>query len=383
VLRARFADALFFWNADQRAPLRDRAALLEKVTYQAKLGSYGDKVRRMKALAEHLCASLEARGILKAGQCGHVLRAVELCKCDLTTQMVQEFPELQGVVGGLYSVAQGEPPEVSGAIYDHYLPHGAEDRCPRSLVGAVVSLADKLDAVVGGFAVGLEPTGSSDPFALRRQANGTVKVLLEFRLPLSLKRAVEQALNALNIVWRTSQLEVFQRVLEFFEERLRYYFEAVRSFRYDTVRAVLAAGWDVPVDAMARAEGLEAIRGGENLEPLAVAAKRIKNILTKSATAADWEPGEVDTKLWQERGEEELYQAYLTVAEEAATLGQAGEYRQALETIASLRPAVDRFFDKVLVMAEDRALRQNRLRLLGKLDELFSGIAQFAEIAGQ
>jgi glycyl-tRNA synthetase beta chain len=357
--------------------------LLEKVTYQAKLGSYGDKVRRMKALAEHLCASLEAQGILKAGQCGHVLRAVELCKCDLTTQMVQEFPELQGVVGGLYSVAQGEPPEVSGAIYDHYLPHGAEDRCPRSLVGAVVSLADKLDAVVGGFAVGLEPTGSSDPFALRRQANGTVKVLLEFRLPLSLKRAVQQALNALNIVWRTSELEVFQRVLEFFEERLRYYFEAVRSFRYDTVRAVLAAGWDVPVDAMARAEGLEAIRGGENLEPLAVAAKRIKNILTKSATAADWEPGEVDTKLWQERGEEELYRAYLKVAEEAATLGQGGEYRQALETIASLRPAVDRFFDKVLVMAEDRALRQNRLRLLGKLDELFSGIAQFAEIAGQ
>jgi len=383
VLRARFTDAEFFWDTDQRTPLRDRLPRLEKVTYQAELGSYGDKIRRMRALAEHLCASLEAQGILKAGQRGNVLRAVELCKCDLTTQMVQEFPELQGVVGGLYSVAQGEPPEVSGAIYDHYLPHGAEDRCPRSLVGAVVSLADKLDAVVGGFAVGLEPTGSSDPFALRRQANGTVKVLLEFRLPLSLKRAVEQALNALNIVWRTSQLEVFQRVLEFFEERLRYYFEAVRSFRYDTVRAVLAAGWDVPVDAMARAEGLEAIRGGENLEPLAVAAKRIKNILTKSATAADWEPGEVDTKLWQERGEEELYQAYLTVAEEAATLGQAGEYRQALETIASLRPAVDRFFDKVLVMAEDRALRQNRLRLLGKLDELFSGIAQFAEIAGQ
>jgi len=406
VLTARFSDAEFFWTADQRLRLEQRAEMLARVTFQAELGSYAEKVRRMKAIANHLCEALEAhpdscipgdsilpdnaratkgastrlvRFVPMVGQ--RVMRAIELCKCDLTTQMVQEFPELQGVVGGLYATAQGESSQIADAVYDHYLPQGAEDRCPRSIIGAVVSLADKLDNVVGGFAVGHEPSGSSDPFALRRQGNAIVKVLLEFRLPLSLRQAAEQALNALDVQWRKPQLDVFQQVMEFFEERLRYYLETLRSFRYDTVRAVLAAGWDVPADALARAGGLEAIRGSENFEALSVAAKRIKNILSKSATAADWEPGEVDTGALKESAEEGLYRAYRKVAEDAGSLGKAGEYRRALESISGLRPVVDRFFDKVLVMAEDPAIRRNRLRLLGKLDELFSGIAQFAEIA--
>ncbi len=433
VLTARFRDAEFFWNADQKVLLRDRRALLDKVTYQARLGSYGAKIQRTKAISEYICAILEGKNVesglspapsslpeltpalpsspdaaLKGGSTPgfrqHVLRAVELCKCDLTAQMVREFTELQGIVGGLYAKVQGEPEEVATAIYDHYLPAGAEGESPRTLVGVLVSLADKFDSVVAGFAAGYEPTGSSDPYALRRQANGIIKVILENSIPLSLMETVKSALDALEnqfaksaeasaaispqspapspiLKWRKPREEVQVRVLEFFAERLRYYLESVRGFRYDTVRAVVAAGADAPADAQARAEAMEALRGGEDFEALSVAAKRIRNILAKSASSSDWQAGEIDSSLLSDAEEIELSQAYARVATEARSFGEAHDYRKALEAISALRPAVDRFFDKVLVMAEDRAVRQNRLRLLKKLDELFSGIAHFAEIA--
>jgi glycyl-tRNA synthetase beta chain len=378
VLRARFSDAEFFWEADQRVPLRDRTPLLEKVTYQAKIGSYGDKVRRMFKIAVHLCTSLEGRGGATAATHQHVLRAVELSKCDLTTQMVQEFTELQGVVGGRYAAAQGEPEEVATAIYDHYLPLGAEGKSPRSLVGALVSLSDKLDSVVAGFAAGHEPTGSSDPFGLRRQANGVIKVILEFRLDFCLSNIAKIAFDYLPPELQQGKAgspdpATLAPVLAFLAERLRYYFESVRGFRYDTVRAVIAAG----------AEAMEALRGGADFEALSAAAKRIRNILSKSATAADWAAGEVDSSLLAEPQERDLYDLFVGVAAEAEKRRAAGEYRAALEAISTLRPVVDRFFDKVLVMAEDRNLRQNRLRLLQKLDELFTGIAHFAEIEGR
>jgi len=408
VLQARFRDAEFFWETDQRTPLRKRLSLLEKVTYQAELGSYADKVRRMAAIAREICRTLEGQGKLTAPDTAHALRAVELCKSDLTTQMVQEFPELQGIVGGLYAAEQGEAKEIADAIYDHYLPQGAEDRCPRSLVGAVVSLADKFDSVVTGFAAGREPTGSSDPFAIRRQASAIIKVILEDSLPISLNEAVCKALDAFEIHcmstelagpfaapgvsqaqrkfaadWSLRRPKLQSAVLEFLGERLRYHLESVRGFRYDTVRAVLAAGSDVPGDARARAEALEALRGKEDLEVLCTAAKRIRNILMKSATAADWKPGEVETALLKEAQEKELYDIYAKVAAEAARRRASYDYRGALEEISTLRPAVDRFFDGVLVMTEDLEIRQNRLRLLKKLDELFTGIAHFAEIEGR
>jgi len=303
-----------------------------------------------------------------------------LAKCDLTTQMVQEFTELQGVIGGLYAAAQGEAEEVHQAIYDHYKPEGLEDSCPRTKVGAVVSLADKLDSVIGGFAVGQEPTGSSDPFALRRQANGIVKVLVEHALPVALKPLISQGLNSLSVDWQKPQHEVFALVLAFLEERLKFYLETGHRLRYDTVRAVLAAGWESPLEAARRAEALESIRGSGDSEALSVAAKRIKNILAKSASASDWEAGEVDEGLLEEGPEKQLHENYVAAADGAGKLAASGEFEKALEIIAALRPAVDRFFDKVLVMAEDRTVRQNRLRLLGKLDALFSGIALFAEI---
>ncbi len=382
VLAARLADGEFFWEADQRIPLRDRRELLSRVTYEAELGSYADKVRRVRAIAAKLCRDLEEAGKLKPQETEQVLAAVDLCKCDLTTQMVREFPELQGVVGGLYAQAQGEKPEVAQAIYDHYLPSGVENPCPRSPVGAVVSLADKIDSVVSGFAIGHEPTGSSDPFAMRRQGNGIIRVFLEFSLPLSLRGCIQEAINSLDIQWSKSQAEVFASLREFLEDRLRHWLESGRNLRYDTVRAVLATGWDSPLEILRRAEALESIREGENFEALFLAAKRIKNILGKSATASDWTPGEVDTGLLQDGPERELHDAFGSVAPAAEAAAGLGEYQKALEAIATLRPPVDKFFDHVLVMTEDRRLRQNRLRMLGKLDQLFSSIAQFAEMEG-
>jgi glycyl-tRNA synthetase beta chain len=382
VLAARFADAEFFWNVDQREPLSERTTRLARVTYQAELGSYAEKVARMKVIAQEICRDLEDREIFTPAETASALRAIELSKCDLTTQMVQEFTELQGIVGGLYAAAQGEPAEVWQAIYDHYRPQGPEDRCPRSKVGAVVSLADKLDSVVSGFAIGQDPTGSSDPFALRRQGNGIIKVLVENSLPLAVKPLIQQAVAVLNVEWKRPQHEVFGAVVEFLEERLKFYLESGRKLRYDTVRAVLAAGWQSPIDATHRALALEEIRGGEDFLALSAAAKRIKNILAKSATASDWQPGEVNADLLEPGPEQELFAAYVATSVEAGKLALANEIKKALESIASLRPVVDRFFDKVLVMTEDPARRMNRLRLLSKLDALFSGIAQFAEIAG-
>ena len=383
VLRARLTDAEFFWDADQRVRLRDRESILERVTYQVRLGSYGDKVKRMRRVGESLCSVLETNNPNLARYTVGIQDAISLCKCDLTTQMVQEFPELQGIVGGLYAAAQGEPKEIAEAIYDHYLPRGAEDRCPATPVGAIVSLADKLDSVVGGLAVGLEPTGSSDPFALRRQGNGIIKVILEFKFPISLSLIVGHALDSLDIACRKPSEELSRQVLEFLADRLRYYLETVCSFRYDTVRAALASGSDVPYEAFLRAQALHNLRGSENLEALCVAAKRIKNILAKSASQSDWSPGEVDQNLLAEEAECRLYSAYLALDRDTQALARAGDYQLALEAISTLRPTVDTFFDKVLVMAEDKAVRENRLRLLGKLDRMFSEIAQFAEIASE
>jgi len=309
--------------------------------------------------------------------------AILLSKCDLTTQMVQEFPELQGVVGGLYAEAQGEPKDVSDAIREHYLPQGFEGSPPKTLTGALLSFIDKFDAVLAGFAAELEPKGSNDPFAMRRNAAGIIKVLLEYNLSIDLKKLIDGSYSRLQFGKRRPVDEVSNLALSFIGDRLRYYLENIRGFRYDTVRAVLAAGFDVPADALARAEAMEALRGSEDFEALSAAAKRIRNILLKSASAADWQAGKVDAALLNEAQEKELYEAYGRVAGEAHMLSAAHDYGRALEVISTLRPAVDRFFDKVLVMAEDREVRQNRLRLLKKLDELFSEIAHFAKIEGQ
>jgi len=348
VLRARLHDARFFWTVDQRKKLEERLADLAHVTYQAKLGTYRGKTDRMVALVREL------------GGSEHAVRAALLAKCDLTTEMVKEFTELQGVIGGLYARAQGEPEAVWRAIHDHYRPESMEDAIPSSLEGRLVSLADKLDALKGCFAQGLIPSGSRDPFALRRAAQGVVRILVEGKLALPLKKF----------------LGPDAALAEFFEDRLRYYYRDVRGLRYDEVNAVLAAGWDDLTDLESRLVALQQVRPTENFEPLAVSFKRIKNILRQAEFTRR---GTVDPALLEPGPEQELYGRFHAVRALRVFRG-ARDYACDLEDMASLRPQVDQYFDKVLVNAPDARLRQNRLTMLANLLGEFSAIADFSEI---
>ena len=381
VLRARFADARFFWEADQRCRLADNLPKLAQVTFQEKLGSYAQKIERVRALARWIADQWFAQGIPEASVAG-VDRAAELAKCDLVTQMVGEFPELQGVVGGLYAKAQGEPQEISDAVRDHYRPVGLDDDIPRNLTGCIVSLADKLDTLVGCFAAGLAPTGSSDPFALRRAATGIVKIVIDRKLPLSLSAVIAQTARILgaNQPHIQASADTERAVLAFLLDRARYAFEERWGGKYDEVKAALAAGADDLVDAQRRMEAVQAIRHTKNFEPLAVSFKRIRKILEKAGPAAGWRLPEVRPELFLEPAEKELFEAAARVAVAADEAKRVRHYREALEKIATLRPAVDRFFDGVMVMAEEIDVRKNRLTLLAGLLEQFSTIADFSEI---
>jgi glycyl-tRNA synthetase beta chain len=381
VLRARFADAQFFWETDQKTKLGDYLPKLAAVTYERRLGSYGDKVARMRSLARWLSEQWFSGGITKADVAGSD-RAAELAKCDLVTEMVGEFAELQGIVGGLYARAQGEPEEIAWAVYDHYKPHGLDDPLPRNLTGCAVALADKLDSLVACFAVGAIPTGSSDPFALRRAALGIVKIILERNLPLSLSAAISAAAKSLKE--HDPRIEVSaaveKQVLEFLLERARYILRERRGFAYDEINAAFAAGADDLGDAVERVTAVKAIRDTRNFAPLAASFKRIRNILEKSAGKGDRGQGAVKQELLKEAAELQLYTVAQRIGEEATRLKKEKKYRKALEKISELRPAVDLFFDKVLVMVEDENVRRNRIALLALLLKEFSNIADFSEL---
>jgi glycyl-tRNA synthetase beta chain len=384
VLRARFADAQFFWETDQKRRLGDYLPRLAAVTYESRLGSYGDKVERMRFLSRWLAEQWFSRGISLADVAGSD-RAAELAKCDLVTEMVHEFPELQGIVGGLYARAQGEPEEIAWAVYDHYKPIGVDDPLPRNLTGCAVSLADKLDSLVACFAVGAIPTGSSDPFALRRAALGIVKVILERKLPVSISAAISAAAKALK--QHAPKIEVTEtvqkQVLDFLLERARFMLTEKRGFAYDEINAAFAAGADDLVDAVERVAAVKAIRNTKNFGPLAASFKRIRNILEKSAGSLDKGQLHVEHELLWEPAERELYAAAQKIGEEAGRTKKAGKYREALEVISELRPSVDQFFDKVLVMVEDQAVRKNRVALLANLLKEFSTIADFSQLGSE
>jgi len=345
VLRARFNDARFFWNADQKKPLAQRVEDLAHVTFQAKLGSYLDKTRRMQALVNEL------------GGDAHSLRAAELSKTDLTTELVKEFTELQGVVGGLYARAQGEPEEVARAIYEHYKPVSMEDSIPATHEGRIVALADKLDTLRGCFQIGLIPSGSKDPFALRRAAQGVVKIIVESGMTIDLK----------GLLGRDAKLE------EFFLDRIRTYFRDIRGFKYDEVNAVLSSGWSNLADVEKRLQAIQIVRPTPDFEPVAASFKRISNILKQAQFESD---AKVNPALLEEGPENDLFTTYLVTSQRVAR----ADYVTALETIAALRPFVDLFFDKVLVNAKDEQVRANRMALLSSMRREFSTIADFSEI---
>ena len=383
VLRARFADAQFFWQADQKCRLADYLPKLERVTYESRLGSYRDKVERVRAVARWLTEQWFNLGMLQA----HVAeadRAAELAKCDLATEMVREFPELQGIVGGLYARAQGEPVEVADAVYDHYRPVGLDDPIPRNLTGCAVALADKFDSVVGCFAVGVVPTGSSDPYALRRAALGIVKIILDKKLPLSLSLSVGAAAKALVTLKPKRGVTPAQetQILDFILDRAKYVFREREGFGYDEVSAVFRAGADDLVDAQKRLVALKAIRRSKNFEPLAISFKRIRKILEKANLSAG-AGHHVNPDLFESPAERELYSAVRDAARKVQAQKRAGKYQEALEVIAGLRKAVDQFFDSVMVMAENEAVRNNRLALLAELLREFTTVADFSEIGGE
>jgi len=383
VLRARFADARFFWESDQKCRLADILPKLQKVTYESRLGSYFDKVERIRAIARWLSEQWYNLGLVQS----HVAdadRAAELAKCDLATEMVREFTELQGIVGGLYARAQGEPHPVADAIYDHYRPVGLEDPIPRNLTGCAVALADKFDSIVACFSVGVVPTGSSDPYALRRAALGIVKIILERKVPVSLSLSIGAAAKALlthppkKAV--TPQQEA--QVLEFILDRARFILREVSGYAYDEVNAVLRAGSDDLVDVEKRLRALKAIRKSRNFEPLAVSFKRIRKILEKANLPED-QLRSVNRELFEKDAERELHAAVRKAAAKVSEDKRAGRYQEALEEIAGLRKVVDQFFVDVMVMAEDEAERKNRLALLAELLREFTTIADFSELGGE
>ncbi|MBV9885792.1 MAG: glycine--tRNA ligase subunit beta [Acidobacteria bacterium] len=378
VLRARFADAQFFWSADQKCRLADYLPKLAKVTYESRLGSYADKVERIRDISRWLVEHWTSLGAAKA----HVAdadRAAELAKCDLATEMVREFTELQGIVGGLYSRAQGESSDVSDAVYDHYRPVGLDDPIPRNVIGCTVSIADKLDSIVGCFAVGIVPTGSSDLYALRRAALGIVKVLLDRKFPLSLHDAVAATVKAL--LNHPPKLSVAaaqeSQALDFILDRAKYVFREKYAYAYDEVNAVFRSGVDDLIDAQRRLEALKNVRKSKNFEPLAVSFKRIRKILEKANLKNG---GNVNAELFENDAERELFAAGREAAGRVQTEKRAGHYDRALDQIAALRKSVDRFFEEVMVMAEDEAVRKNRLALLSELLREFTTIADFSEI---
>jgi len=383
VLRARFADAQFFWEADQKCRLADYLPKLERVTYESRLGSYRDKVERVRSIARWLTEQWFNLGMLQA----HVAeadRAAELAKCDLATEMVREFTELQGIVGGLYARAQGEPDEVADAVYDHYRPVGLDDPIPRNVTGCAVALADKLDSVVGCFAVGVVPTGSSDPYALRRAALGIVKIVLDRKLALSLSLAIGAAAKALLTQKPKRGVTPAQeaQILEFILDRAKFVFREREGYGYDEVSAVFRAGADDLVDAQKRLASLKAIRKSKNFEPLAVSFKRIRKILEKAGIAIG-DGRRVNPELFENAAERELYSAVRDAASKVQALKRAGKYQEALEAIAGLRKSVDQFFDGVMVMAENEAVRNNRLTLLAELLREFTTVADFSELGGE
>ena len=369
VLRARFNDARFFWEFDQRVPLAERVALLEKVTFQKDLGSYAAKTERVLAVAERLATRLAERGCVLDGAA--LVQAARLAKADLTTELVKEFTELQGQVGGLYARAQGFTAAVADAIYDQYLPKSMADSVPRGVEGAVLALADKVDTIVGMFGLGLEPTGSKDPFALRRAANGIVKILAEAEpaLPLTLGDVVDAA---------SASEAVRVKVEVFFAERLEFYLREAKGQAYDVVKAVLAAGANDVRDAVARAEAVTAVRGSEDFAAVSAAFKRMKNILAQAEEKGDhivsFEP------VFDTQYEQEFWQEVKLAGAGFRGDCESRQYEKALFKLARLRTPIDTYFANTMVMADDLNVRTNRLGMLRYLATTFTQIADFSEI---
>ncbi|NWF54398.1 MAG: glycine--tRNA ligase subunit beta [Syntrophaceae bacterium] len=368
VLRARLSDAQFFFLEDQKVPLIQRLEGLKKVVYHSKLGTSYEKVMRISALAEFIAQRIDP-SLLDT-----VRRAALLCKGDLITGMVGEFPSLQGVMGQVYARLAGEKEEVALAVYEHYLPTAAEGELPTSQPGAILSLSDKLDTIAGCFGVGLIPTGTADPYALRRQTLGIIHIILDQRFSLSLSELVEKSLSFLSEKIERPSREVQSEVLDFFKGRMQNLLVS-RGISADSVEAASAPGFDDLVDLEKRAQSLHDLKKDPDFEPLAVAFKRVVNI-SKSHPS-----GPINPEWFENPAENRLFEAYRSISQKAEESILRKDYPSALKELSLLRKPVDEFFDGVMVMVEDEKARTNRLSLLANISQLFFKIGDFSKIA--
>jgi glycyl-tRNA synthetase beta chain len=368
VLRARFKDARFFWDFDQKVPLVERVEMLKSVTFQKELGSYHWKTEQNLEVLKKLVNSMPDVS-WQPYDWNALETATRLAKTDLTSELVKEFTELQGVVGGLYAEAQDLGATVARAIYDQYKPSSMDDAIPRDREGQLLGVADRIQTITAMFGIGNAPTGSKDPFALRRAANAIVKTLAESELPVGLASVLNAAATA-----EASR----QQLDEFFRERLQFYLREARGFAYDVVNAVLAADDKNVRDAIARAEALSAARESEDFAAISAAFKRIKNILRQAEEKGFAIGSATDVPLSEDA--QRLWDASAALAPVVAELRKKRAFSDALALIATLRPAVDAFFEKVMVLDPDPGIRGAHLGLIKSVLEGFSGIADFSEI---
>lgn len=370
VLRARLSDAAFFFNEDRKKPLADRLEDLKDVIYQAKLGTSHAKVERFSALARLIAGEVAP----EKEECATL--AARLCKCDLETAMVYEFPELQGVMGREYALLDGHPEEVCAAIHEHYMPLKAGDDLPGTLTGAVVGMADRMDTIAGFFAIGLEPTGAADPFALRRHALAIIRIIEDRGWNISLNELISSALDLLEKDVRFDKDKVHAGILNFFRER---YKNRMLTAGYDTdlIEAIVSAGFDRISELALRMDQLRRfIRESGDFNALALTFKRVSNILKNQDMILS-----VDEKIFQDPTEADLWSAYKGIKDNVRGLMERSEYFEALNIIAGLKKPVDAYFDGVEVLTKDDSLRNNRVAILQNIAGLFLGLADFSKFS--
>jgi glycyl-tRNA synthetase beta chain len=370
VIRPRLADARFFLEQDQKQPLASYSRALDTVVFQNKIGTLGNKSTRIAASSTTLATEFGIPVDL-------AVRAALLCKCDLMTQMVGEFPELQGYMGREYALHSGEDPAVAAAIEEHYQPRFAGDVIPASRLGQLLGLADRADTLVGIFAADQKPSGNKDPFALRRHALGLVRILLEARLDMAPAHLLALAAGQFRQRGVEISAALLAEVEAFVLERARSYFRDA-GFETNLINAALASAWSSLPDLAARMDALAGFMGQESAQSLAAANKRIANILRKSASEFSASISEIGLVLAEEK---QLFAEVSAAETTLRPLLEAADYRACLDALAKLRPVVDRFFDGVMVMDEDPELRRNRLALLARLKGLFDGIADVSVLA--
>jgi glycyl-tRNA synthetase beta chain len=377
VIRARLADAQFFYRGDLEVTNDERVEKLKRVLFQAELGTVFEKSERVAKIAEVLAASThQGDDLIK-----QVLRAARLSKSDLVSQVVGEFPKLQGVMGRIYAGLAGEPADVAVAIEEHYRPVYSGAPLPETLVGAVLSIADKMDSICGCFSVGLIPTGASDPYALRRQGIGIIQIMNDKGLSFALRELIRCSIEQFGNTSGSESNELVEKVYTFLQNRISHLL-AEEGFSKDVIAAIVSVSGDDVPNIRKRVQALESLKAQPDFEPLAVGFKRVVNIIKKSGQPeAGAALKAVDPQLFEHESEGSLFEKFKTVEQNVSVAMQKESFDRALVEIASLRDAVDRFFDGVMVMAEDTGIRQNRLALLGHIAALFGKFADFSKLS--